>query len=148
MAIMDSVMEHEHDTDHQKATQQVPTTRNASFAEIEHGSGEKVTQKVVQTNKRADSDPRGRSPQSADESPVKGLSNEDLWMLLRRFDKVSASALTAINRCPHILILSSKSLTSGPYPLFHHVISTYIGQKMRRFRQIHSELLSNGFTQL
>ncbi|PGH32763.1 hypothetical protein GX50_04417 [[Emmonsia] crescens] len=87
MAIMDSVMEHEHDTDHQKATQQVPTTRNASFAEIEHGSGEKVTQKVVQTNKRADSDPRGRSPQSADESPVKGLSNEDLWMLLRRFDK-------------------------------------------------------------
>ncbi|OJD12462.1 hypothetical protein AJ78_06947 [Emergomyces pasteurianus Ep9510] len=83
----DPIMKHEHDTAHQQETDQVPTIKNASFIEMEHISGEEVAQKVVETNKRTDSDPQRRAPKSADESPVKGVSNEDLWMLLRRFDK-------------------------------------------------------------
>lgn len=32
----------------------------------------------------------GESPDAIDEPLVAGLSNEDLWMLIRRFDKVCA----------------------------------------------------------
>jgi Protein of unknown function (DUF3292). len=40
----------------------------------------------------------GESPDAIDEPLVAGLSNEDLWMLIRRFDKVYAEH-PICNRC-------------------------------------------------
>ncbi|OAX79078.1 hypothetical protein ACJ72_06606 [Emergomyces africanus] len=101
----DSTMKREHDTAHQQETDQVPPTKGAFPQTLEHPSSENVlVQKTVQTNRKAGCDPQRRAPKSADESPVEGISNEDLWMMLRRFDKASAYLphLLSIDQIYHV----------------------------------------------
>ncbi|EEH36123.1 hypothetical protein PAAG_00446 [Paracoccidioides lutzii Pb01] len=89
MAEKDSTTKHNPVPIHKKPEEQVSTaeaTSSAQIEQVEHGLAEKAAQKVLRENQRADSDPQGRSPTGTNESPVKGLSNEDLWMLIRWFN--------------------------------------------------------------
>ncbi|PGG99798.1 hypothetical protein AJ79_08420 [Helicocarpus griseus UAMH5409] len=92
MAVENPKTKDERDAAHQKVAEQVATTGDSSVGNIEQvekGSAEKAAHKALHEEQRAGfrHHCHRRIPTSADEAPVDGLLNEDLWMLIRRFDK-------------------------------------------------------------